>query len=909
MLLSTTLCALLVAACGGGGSDLATDVSASQGPSVQVASQPSAVALASMAGRSLAAQTQPAQAAADERIGVFEFNLGTASTEDITEAETAAAAMVQPFDDQGDAYAAVTKESSSFVEKPPIATTAAAVDMQGSGLREHLSANCTPTIRDDFIDAGSWDHRRLLPRDCLRIDINPPLFSWPQPSNRDTQAPWAVTIRRTTAPTIEVQRQVASPRLFLDQALQAGDYEWDVSYRTKGGQSVTSSKRRFSVAADAISTKFPSGSKLLARALARTHPRVRPPGANFRAIAASARSGELSPMYDSILAVADTALQTPIPLPNEGTSVASLARSSGQKAASTDLRKTLEQERQFVEALGFAALLTSDTRYRDAGIARTMVLAQWSPDGQTSEASFDYANRAIYSALSLALDLYADGLTNEQVATIVAPLRSRLAQTIARFARLDIDPFDSHVDVIAWSVLESLLYAVGTPGFDDAQTWLANTWDLLLTTANTWGADEGGFANGVAYSWYRMAQIAQTLSAVRVITGLNLAGHPSLARLGDSLVAFTAPRGQHRGAFGDGAEVTSHFSNYAFNQFRLYALLTADPVHNWYWKQDTEPYRPGRYFSPWHLMLAGAGVTTPATHPPQKQAWAFDDAGVTAIHSDSSATDRSSVFFRSSEFGSWVHSHADQNAFVFNSRGKDLLVSGGHYPYFLSPHHATVTRSTRFNNALTFDGGIGQAEEAANMPVTPGKPRQSRDARGVLLNHGDNGTWAGSTGDATLAYRYRNTASGTWTPLLSSALRSVAYNRAERVLIVYDYALSEQARSWELNFNALNPLSLTGGTVRVSNGGALGCIDVHAAPRGGFRLERGFPVAPENGGADQYRAIYSSASPSTRLVAVSVIREDCRDVPVSVSFEGDGANVSVNGGTPVHFDKQRLTLP
>lgn len=842
-------------------------------------------------------------------MGAFEFDLGTSPTEGMSEPEATVAALPQAINEQSAAYAAITKELDPIVGKPPQSTIASSMNMQGLGLREHLSTNCTPTIRDDFIDSGSWDSRRLLPRDCLRVDINPPLFSWPQPSNRDTRTPWTVTIRSTGTSATEFRRQVASPRLYLEEGLPAGDYEWAASYRAKGGQTVTSSKRRFSIAADAIQTVFPNGKKLAARAVAKAHPRARPAGASFRAIGASARSGELAPMYDSIIAVADTALTTPIPMPNEGTNVASLAKSKKQKAASTDLRQTLEQEFRFIEALGFSALLTGDTRYREAGIARTMILAQWSPKGQTSEASFDYANRAIYGGLALALDLYADGLTNEQVATIVAPLRSRLAQAIARFGRLDIDPFDSHVDIIIWAVLESLLNAVGTPGFDDAQTWLANTWDLLLTTANTWGAEEGGFANGVAYAWYRMNNIGQTLAAVRVITGVNLAQHPSLIHLGDNLVAFTAPRGQHRGAFGDGAEVTSHFSNYAFNQFRLYALLTADPVHNWYWQEDNAPYRRGRYFSPWHLMLAGAGVTTPTSHPPQQQAWAFGDAGVTAIHSDSSATDRSSVFFRSSEFGSWVHSHADQNAFVFNSRGNDLLISGGYYPYFLSPHHATVTRATRFNNALTFDGGIGQAEEAANMPVTPGKPRQSRDARGILLNHGDNGTWAGSTGDATLAYRYRNTASGTWTPLLSSALRSVAYNRAERVLIVYDYALSEQARSWELNFNALNPLSLTGGTVRVSNAGALGCIDVQAAPHGAFRLERGFPVAPENGGADQYRAIYSSVSPSTRLVAVSVIREDCRNVPVSVSFAGDGASVSVNGGTAVHFDKQVLTLP
>ncbi|MFY8018691.1 MAG: heparinase II/III domain-containing protein, partial [Inhella sp.] len=65
------------------------------------------------------------------------------------------------------------------------------------------------------------------------------------------------------------------------------------------------------------------------------------------------------------------------------------------------------------------------------------------------------------------------------------------------------------------------------------------------------------------------------------------------------------------------------------------------------------------------------------------------------------------------------HGHADQNSYVFRVKGQDLLISGGYYPWYQSPHHAAVTRATRFKNALTFDGGIGQAEPVSN-PKAPG---------------------------------------------------------------------------------------------------------------------------------------------------------------------------------------------
>lgn len=786
-------------------------------------------------------------------------------------------------------------------------TSNAVVSTSGVGLQQRLAVGCSPRLNDDFIDSGSWDNRRLMPRDCLRVLANPPVFAWRQPSDRDPSAPWSFMLRSITPGGTTLALSVQTPRLALHQALQPGNYEWAVSYRTKAGAMTGSAARRFSVDAGAPAVLFPDGASLASRVVARAHPKVLPLGGSFAELRRLALAGDQARTYTDLIAVADTAMKAPLPASSD---TAAFSYSAFTMASAVDmvaLRSLCDTEKRYVEALGYAYRFTADKRYADAGIQRVINLSRWPADGATSEKNFDYGNRAVYQSLAMALDLFGDSLSAAQVKDIAAPLAARLAQAMARFAGLDINPFDSHVDIIVWSVLEALLYSAGTPGFEQGERWLAQTWDLLLTTANSWGADDGGFGNGVAYAWYRLDNMSQALAAIRTIANVNFAQHPSVARFGDYLVAFTAPRGKHMSAFGDDVERTTHYANYAANQFRLYASLTQSPLHAWYWQVGSIDTKTGQDRSPWHLMLLGT-VPPVSGVPPTVNSWVFEDAGVTALHSATASADRSSVYFRSSEFGSWVHSFADQNSFTLVSKGKDLLISGGYYPYFFSPHHVAITRATRYKNALTFDGGIGQAEPEGTGTTAPGRPVESRDPRGRLLNHADNGSWAASTGDATLAYRSYNSVTRAWKPLLNEAVRTVAYNRKEKVLVVYDYATSATARRWELNFNALSAFDIQDNIARVSNAGASGCIQVYG-PAGTLSSSSGFAVAPENGARDQYQSRFSVSTKSNELAAVTVVTEDCRAVPLRVTVAADGsASVSIDGGAPISFAGRTFTM-
>ena len=770
--------------------------------------------------------------------------------------------------------------------------------------RRELDAACEPTLQNDFVDNNTWNNRRLLPGDCSVLEVNAPLFSWRQPYDRDLTKPWTLTLRRATGELVE-SATVASPRLQLRKALEPGDYTWTVSYKRDRGdrETISSLPRRFIVPTGASDVVPPTGATLAAQAASKVRPRVLPAGATFSGIVSKAKGGAYAQRYKALMREADAVLSDPIPVEPPVPDVS--PSSKAYKKWKRDIANVVRIERKNINILGFAWRFTSDSRYRDAGKARLLALAGWSLTGGSSDAVNDLVNGDVFVALSRGLDLFDGSLSDSQRKTISAMVKARIEPAIAKFAALDPDPYDSHDVELVREVVNALLTAVGT--FPEAEGWLAYSWDVYTSTLATWGADDGSWGNGNGYGWNMLDGFGEVIANVRLISGVDLTRNSWVRRVGDILIASTAPAGTHMSAFGDAAEATDNYALYAKDQFRLYAALTRQPNHEWYWRVGDASTSENAVISPYHFMLLGLNL--PETQPaaPTNPSALFEEAGVVAMHDDPSATGRSSVFFRSSRFGSYNHSFADQNAFALVSKGRDVLISGGYYPYYLSPHHATVTRATRYKNALTFDGGIGQAEPVKS-PTAPGKPVQSMDTRGELIGYQARGNWTSATGNAVLAYRGWDSSKSVWRPLLSNAIRSIAYNRLERVVVIYDWATSDTARNWELNFNALEAFSANGKSAKATNQTSSACIDVYGVS-GAFSTSSGFVVPPEGTYPNQYQARFRTTAASGALVAVTVIRESCRVVPVSVSTQGTMATVSINGGPSLTFNGRNATIP
>jgi hypothetical protein len=781
----------------------------------------------------------------------------------------------------------------------------AAKTLTGDYVREPYADGCVPRANTDYMESVPWQ-KRIEPRDCANVLVSTPVFVWSYPEDLVENGIMNFTLKRSSDGVVIHTASTSVPRLLLPQskALTAGLYEWSISYVNYSKVTITGQVRRLGIPK---SNQFavPTGEQVKNLVLAKSHPRILPAGSNFASIASLAKNGEYGPSFQAYLSMAESfKSQAIIPEPIFRTTFKdSVDESNWARGVESDSYN----ETTALETLGMAYYFTNKAEYRTKSIERLVALAKWSTSGATSEINQDQANRRIFMVLGLGLDLFYNDLTTAQRGIVVKSVKERLAQIIPKFSSLDTVPLDSHLLVAVQYTLQALMYVAGTPGFEAETEKLASTWETLVTIAGTWGGGtDGGLGNGTAYGWYDTTSAIVTVANIKLITGINMTKFPPLGNLGFNQIAQTPAAGKQLGQFGDDTETTNQYFDYSRNEFRLYASVSGKPEYEWYWRAHpgnltlAAPVEVQNY-----LMLGISVPVAPLVTPQLPNSFLFEQAGYTALHSDTTDTLRSSVFFRSSYLGSLNHSHADNNGFTFVSKGKELLISGGYYPYYDSPHHALIGRATRYKNALTFDGGIGQSEPVDN-PKVPGKPVYSMEPSGKLINFKDNGVWAVTTGDATLAYRGRNPVTEIWKPLLTNAIRTVAYNREQGIVIIYDWATSAVDRKWELNFQTLTaPILLEEKkTIQIQNGDVRACVDYHGR-NGTFSFTKNFPVAPEVARPDQYQARLTADIASKEFVSITVIREDCRSAPIVEFVSNTQMLVAINEET-IGFNKKTV---
>jgi hypothetical protein len=86
----------------------------------------------------------------------------------------------------------------------------------------------------------------------------------------------------------------------------------------------------------------------------------------------------------------------------------------------------------------------------------------------------------------------------------------------------------------------------------------------------------------------------------------------------------------------------------------------------------------------------------------------FADVGWVSLHSALGKPDQDiHVTFRASPYGSFSHSHADQNGFILNAFGEGLAINSAYREFHNSPHHDQWTRQSISKNVLLLDG-VGQ---------------------------------------------------------------------------------------------------------------------------------------------------------------------------------------------------------
>jgi hypothetical protein len=292
----------------------------------------------------------------------------------------------------------------------------------------------------------------------------------------------------------------------------------------------------------------------------------------------------------------------------------------------------------------------------------------------------------------------------------------------------------------------------------EAETWIDFVLRMLATRypAASWGSNDGGWANGLAY-WAAYMQFLQTFIAAAGEVGIDLMSSPYYRNTGYFAVYHMPPYAP-RGGFGDGADgkpsaehkqVTEALGRVAgdpmlcayADAIRVAALAPRQQL-----AQKDQP-DPARRWNAWlmddvfHALLSvNRGGRACGDLRQLPAARAFPACGWVSMHTAIGDAKRDAwLQFKSGPYGSVSHSHADQNSFTLNAHGEPLLIDSGYYPWYGSPHDVLWSRQTWAHNALLVDGH--------------GQPPYDWFARGKIDAFAELAPFAYARGEAAAAYK------------------------------------------------------------------------------------------------------------------------------------------------------------
>ena len=698
----------------------------------------------------------------------------------------------------------------------------------------------------------------IRPADGTEVEQTPPDFSWPA-LEPGTSYRFALRYPDGTEHT----RTGADNWLNWHEALAPGEYTWQVDATTAKGLA-SGAVRRFRIGTHAVPFVVPDTGTLVSRASGKPHPRGLPDAELLAAMLALRRDG-----VERLLRAAAEA-GPPGPEPT-GSTVEQIER---QTFAAVD---------QVVATL-LAYLATDDEAHYGRALEHVLALAAWDPRGTTSYANADQAARAVAAALVLGYDWLFPRLDIAQRQGLLAVLETRFGemyQDVIGDARVAVHPYDSHRNqTLTYLAMAATLLAGDLPAAD---RWLRDSLPLALNWLSPWGGEDGGFANGTAYAMWTTGDLLIPWSFLRWAVDVDVA-QKAWVRNHARFFAYFLPPGTPVGVFGDGAEQPLGEQWARFG--KAFALFAPSALGRWQGR-----HLHGEDIARPQLLLAALDEKGPATFPAHTpNAALFPSIGWVAMHSNLADPGRTSIYFKSSPYGSYNHSHADQLSFVVVADGKPLVIDSGWYDGYATEHWTQWYKQTRAHNAITFDGGRGQAvfEESGDL------------GRGRVTEFVSTDDYAIAVGEAAAAYG----------GALDVAERTLVYLRPH-TLVVYDRLASAVPRRWEWNVHAVERMGVgSNGEVSIAHGGARLCIAMHGTVPTAFSQHDVF-TAPPNGEARprQWHGSFVVPEPSTSVELVAALRGGCPTTPFEARATGNGWEIDVAGRRITIADGRTVVQP
>lgn len=724
-------------------------------------------------------------------------------------------------------------------------------------LASALICLATPS-RADWAESADVSVVRAVPTNSAVQPQNPPAFAWARYPGRVQATGYTLEIYKggVLYQTVNTTRNFFLPT----QAFPGGGYSWRVRPNIASDWSTL---RTFVVNASSIVFEVPADAAIRAALLAKPHPRALPAG--FRPTASwstemrGARGTALSTLTnDTLMGVNSFPLASDSLWPATSTTP-----SAALTSYINSITKIVRQNWRQLESAALLYRFTGEQRYLTEALRRGDALAALDPSGMTSYSVHDVAHRAIMLSLAKAVDILHADLDAQRKATWLAAVKARVApmyaDLIANNFRLDEQPFDSHGNVAQGYLAAISVLTMGD--IPEASTWFDVSFRAYVNSVNVWSGPEGGFANGGAYGMYSMDYAMQIWQPILNATGVNLFKKPWSLGFSNWIAQFIPP-GAPGLVFGD-----MHEDYLYIPELKGFMSRFATPTARWYVNNLTgvEP--------PLTLMMAPypMPVDTVTTAAPPPNAALFPSIGWTAMHSSIADRARTSVYFKSSPYGSYNHSHGDQNSLVIDSGGRRLLVEAGYQDYYYSPLGLSWYRQTKSHNAITYNGGLGQ-------PVTENFANLTRKGKIVAFSTTPAVDYA--EGDATQAYG----------GAFSSAIRKVWYFRNENVVVVLDKLAAPTPVTFEWNMHAAAAITQESASkVKITNVDRSLCISSLSGDGTAYAQRTG----PANPNRFEDHGVFVKPAAATSGEFLVVLDVNCRRPAVNVTTTSTGRTMTV----------------
>ncbi|UKS29505.1 DUF4962 domain-containing protein [Paenibacillus sp. HWE-109] len=596
--------------------------------------------------------------------------------------------------------------------------------------------------------------RHFQPGNDFVTTQNPPDFGWPFIAGGDLYE-LQVANDNTFNNIVYQKNDIAINYYNFPQPFVAGQsYFWRVRFHKPAGWSNWSDIRKFRIDANAVPFPVPPVSQLM-NSVSTSHPRILTNPSNLSTFR-SRKDGDGKLTYDKVFSkvnLTDTAL-TAEPMDPIDTKTA---------------RALQGAETSKMMNAAFVYLITGNAAYGDYAKARLLNLSTWRTKvGPTSYAVNDQIHRDIALQSAMAYDWIYDRLNPQDKMTALTMIMDR-AQTIADDVLYDdlpitTKPYDSHgwtvygyLGIIAMSLLHDDINVNGTVTSAKAQEWFNKIVPTYINLLPPWGGEDGGWGNGIGYWQYSTLSNKLFMDVLYAATDFN-AYQKAFSRNESWFPFYMFPVGQKSGEFGD--SINEMDRSYSSESITRNAQMLQNPVMQWYAQMNT--YDPSDWVS--YLYADSSLIARPPVEMPTAKY--FDTIGSVAMHSSLYDPKRISLYFRSSPFGSYNHSHADQNGIIINAFGEELAVDGGFYDSFGNNHHSKYAKQTFAKNAITYDGKKGQTN-------------WDMKASGQITGFATNKDFDAAVGDATAAYNIDSSKIG-----LDQAQRSIIYVKPGAFVVV-----------------------------------------------------------------------------------------------------------------------------